>query len=143
MNLVDLFKKKKPVISFEIFPPKLDTPIESIFGTLEQFKELKPDFISLHTEPEEAQKTEPLRSHQKLKNEYGIESMAHLTCVGHSKEEIDALLTSMREHNLENILALRGDPPANQPDFDFSNNAFKYANELIAHVRNRTEMISA
>jgi len=42
-----------------------------------------------------------------LKNEYGIESMAHLTCVGHSKEEIDALLTSMREHNLENILALR------------------------------------
>ncbi|ABN51340.1 MAG TPA: methylenetetrahydrofolate reductase [NAD(P)H] [Hungateiclostridium thermocellum] len=135
MNLVDLFKKKKPVISFEIFPPKLDTPIESIFGTLEQFKELKPDFISVTYGAGGSAKDRTIEIASKIKNEYGIESMAHLTCVGHSKEEIDALLTSMREHNLENILALRGDPPANQPDFDFSNNAFKYANELIAHVR--------
>jgi len=64
MNLVDLFKKKKPVISFEIFPPKLDTPIESIFGTLEQFKELKPDFISVTYGAGGSAKTEPLRSHQ-------------------------------------------------------------------------------
>jgi len=92
MNLVDLFKKKKPVISFEIFPPKLDTPIESIFGTLEQFKELKPDFISVTYGAGGSAKDRTIEIASKIKNEYGIESMAHLTCVGHSKEEIDALL---------------------------------------------------
>ena len=72
---------------------------------------------------------------EKIKNEYKIESMAHFTCVGHSLEEIDMLLESMKNHSLENILALRGDPPIDQPDFDFSKNVFRYANELIRYIR--------
>jgi len=138
MNLADLFKKKKPVISFEIFPPKLDTPLESIYDTLEQFKELKPDFISVTYGAGGSAKDRTVEIASKIKNEYHIESMAHFTCVGHSKAEIDSLLENLHANNLENILALRGDPPANQPDFDFSKNVYKYASELIGHIRNKS-----
>lgn len=137
MRITELFKSKKPVISFEIFPPKLDTPLETIYESLEQFKVLNPDFISVTYGAGGSQKDRTIEIASKIKSEYGIESMAHFTCVGHSVEEIDALLDSMHEHNLENILALRGDPPANQPDFDFSKNVYKYACELISQIRRK------
>lgn len=137
MKIVELFKTKKPVISFEIFPPKLDTPVESIFDTLFKFKELNPDYISVTYGAGGSAKDRTIEIASKIKNEYSIESMAHLTCVGHSKEEIDKLLVSLHENNLENILALRGDPPIDQPDFDFSKNAFEYANELISYIRSK------
>lgn len=139
MKLVELFKTKKPVISFEIFPPKLDTPIESIFDTLDQFKNLAPDFISVTYGAGGSAKDRTIEIASKIKNEYSIESMAHFTCVGHSKEEIDKLLVSLHENNLENVLALRGDPPIDQPDFDFSKNAFEYANELISYIRSKND----
>ncbi|WP_010251458.1 methylenetetrahydrofolate reductase [NAD(P)H] [Acetivibrio cellulolyticus] len=143
MKIVELFKTKKPVISFEIFPPKLDTPIESIFDALEQFKALKPDYISVTYGAGGSAKDRTIEIASKIKNEYSIESMAHLTCVGHSKEEIDKLLVSLHENNLENILALRGDPPIGQPDFDFSKNVFEYANELISHIRSKNDFCIA
>ncbi|HPZ05532.1 MAG TPA: methylenetetrahydrofolate reductase, partial [Clostridiales bacterium] len=71
----------------------------------------------------------------RIKKLHNIESMAHFTCVGHTKEEIDNMLKAMHESGLENILALRGDPPADQPDFDFGRSAYKYAYELIQHIR--------
>ncbi|NLD50615.1 MAG: methylenetetrahydrofolate reductase [NAD(P)H], partial [Clostridiaceae bacterium] len=137
MKLIELFKKKKPVISFEIFPPKLDTPLESIYSTLEQFKELKPDFISVTYGAGGSAKDRTIEIASKIKNEYGIECMAHLTCVGHSENELDLMLSSLEDNKLENILALRGDPPVNQPDFDFSKNVYKYAYELIRHIRSK------
>ncbi|MFZ5990094.1 MAG: methylenetetrahydrofolate reductase [NAD(P)H] [Bacillota bacterium] len=143
MKLIELFKTKKPVISFEIFPPKLDTPLESIYNTLEQFKELKPDFISVTYGAGGSAKDRTIEIASKIKNEYDIESMAHFTCVGHSKEEIDTLLGALHGHNLQNVLALRGDPPANQPDFDFSKNVYRYASELIKHIREKNDFCIA
>jgi methylenetetrahydrofolate reductase (NADPH) len=143
MKLKSLFKTKKSVISFEIFPPKLDTPLESIFKTLEQFKELNPDFISITYGAGGSAKDRTIEIASKIKNEYGIESMAHFTCVGHSKEEIDRLIDSLHDHKLENILALRGDPPQNQPDFDFSKNVYKYASELIRHIKSKNDFCIA
>ncbi|MCX7748429.1 MAG: methylenetetrahydrofolate reductase [NAD(P)H] [Clostridia bacterium] len=137
MKLIELFNNKKPVISFEIFPPKLETPLESIFETLEQFKLLAPDFISVTYGAGGSKKDRTIQIASKIKNEYHIESMAHFTCVGHSKEEIDTLLASLSENKLQNILALRGDPPAGQPDFDFSKNVYPYASELIRHIRSK------
>ena len=139
MKILDLFKAKKPVISFEIFPPKLDTPVETIFDTLEQFKNLAPHFISVTYGAGGSAKDRTIEIASKIKNEYSIESMAHFTCVGHSKEEIDKLLVSLHDNNLENILALRGDPPIDQPDFDFSKNTFEYANELISYIRSKND----
>lgn len=121
----------------------MDTPIESIFDALEQFKALKPDYISVTYGAGGSAKDRTIEIASKIKNEYSIESMAHLTCVGHSKEEIDKLLVSLHENNLENILALRGDPPIGQPDFDFSKNVFEYANELISHIRSKNDFCIA
>lgn len=137
MRLIDLFNSNKPVISFEIFPPKVDTPLESIYETLEQFKELNPDFISVTYGAGGSGKSRTIEIASKIKRDYGIETMAHFTCVGHTQEEIDSMLDSLKENGLQNILALRGDPPVNQPDFDFSKNTYQYASELIRHIRSK------
>lgn len=137
MKLIELFNNKKPVVSFEIFPPKLDTPIDTIFDALEKFKALGPDYISVTYGAGGSQKDSTIEISSNIKNTYNIESMAHLTCVGHTVEEIDFIVDSLIKNNVKNILALRGDPPADQPDFDFSKNSFKYASELISHIRSR------
>jgi methylenetetrahydrofolate reductase (NADPH) len=135
MRIKELFKNKKPVIAFELFPPKPDVPLDTIYNHLEQFEALRPDYISVTYGAGGSQKGRTLEIAAKIKNIYHIESMAHFTCVGHTIEEIDNMLTSMHEIGLENILALRGDPPANQPDFDFSKNVYSYAYELVSHIR--------
>ena len=138
MKIIDLFSNKKPVVSFEIFPPKLDTPLDTIFDTLEKFKALGPDYISVTYGAGGSQKDRTIEISSNIKNSYNIESMAHLTCVGHTVEEIDFIVDSLIKNNVKNILALRGDPPADQPDFVFGKNGFKYASELISHIRQRT-----
>ena len=134
MKIVDIFKSKKPVVSFEIFPPRPDVPLEEVFNKLEGFKALKPDYISVTYGAGGSQKGRTIEIASKLKNEYSIEALAHFTCVGHSREEIDSMLDTLKAHNIENVLALRGDPPVNQPDFDFSKNAYQYAQELVEHI---------
>ena len=69
--------------------------------------------------------------------------MAHFTCVGHSVDEIDSMLLRMEEENLENLLALRGDPPVDNPDFDFSKNVFSHASQLIRHIRKQNDFCIA
>lgn len=135
MRIIDLFKNKKPVIAFELFPPKPGIPLDTIYDHLDQFEALKPDYISVTYGAGGSQKGRTLEIATRIKNMYHIESMAHFTCVGHTREEIDNMLASMHELGLENILALRGDPPAGQPDFDFNRNVYSYASELVNHVR--------
>lgn len=143
MKIIDKFKTKKPVISFELFPPKPDVPIDTLYDRLEQFKALKPDYISVTYGAGGSQKGRTLEIASKIKNEYHIECMAHLTCVGHTKKDIDNMIASMQEQGLENILALRGDPPAGQPDFDFHSGDFSYARELIEHIRKTSDFCIA
>ena len=135
MKISELFKNKKPVIAFELFPPKPDVPLDTIYEHLDQFEALKPDYISVTYGAGGSQKGRTLEIAARIKNLHHIESMAHFTCVGHTKEEIDYMLTAMHDIGLENILALRGDPPANQPEFDFSKNVYGYAYELVRHIR--------
>lgn len=138
MKIIDLYNAKKPIISFEV-SPRPDTPLEDVFEKLEQFKTMNPDYISVTYGAGGSQKGRTLEIASKLKNEYNIETMTHFTCVGHSKEEIDSMLDNMHSHNLENVLALRGDPPVNQPDFDFSKNVYQYAYELIQHIKAKND----
>lgn len=137
MKIIEMYKSKKPVISFEISPPRSDMPLESIFDTLKQLTDMKPDYISVTYGAGGSQKGRTIDIAAKIKNDYGIESMCHFTCVGHSKSDIDSMLDLLAEKKLENILALRGDPPVNDPGFDFSKNVYKHANELIGHINNR------
>lgn len=139
MKLSQLFRNKKQVLSFEIFPPKPEVPLENLFDSIPGFKALSPDYISVTYGAGGSSRGRTVEIASRLKNTYGIEAMAHLTCVGHSVEQIDQVLESLKHENIENILALRGDPPIDQPDFDFSKGAFRYANELIAHIRKAKE----
>lgn len=143
MKIKEIFNNKRPVIAFEIFPPKADVPIESIYDRLDRFEALKPDYISVTYGAGGSQKGRTLEIAAKIKNTHHIESMAHFTCIGHTKEEIDSMLQSMHELGLENILALRGDPPAGNPDFDLSRSSYRYAYELIRQIRQNNDFCVA
>lgn len=143
MKISDLFTKKRQTISFEIFPPKLTTPIETIYEKLGDFASMNPDFISVTYGAGGSKKGRTVEIASKIKREYNIESLAHFTCVGHTIEEINQSLKDMKKEGLENIFALRGDPPANQPGFDFSKGIFSHASELIKYIRQQNNFCIA
>ena len=131
-EIENLFEKKKPVISFEIFPPKKEAELNSIDETLRTLAELHPDFISVtFGAGGSGTNNRTVELAKKIKENYGIEPLVHLTCISHSREEIKALLQQMEEVGLKNVLALRGDINPNVPVKD----DFKYANELVSFIR--------
>ncbi len=134
MRIIEMFKQKKPVIAFEIFPPRPDVPLDTIYDHLEQFEALRPDYISVTYGAGGSRKGRTLEIAERIKK-HNIESMAHFTCIGHTRDEISNMLSAMHDSGLENILALRGDPPAAQPDFDPDRSVYRYAYELVQHVR--------
>lgn len=135
MRISELYNKNRKTLAFEIFPPKPQMPMDTLFSSIEGFKKLAPDYISVTYGAGGSQRGRTVEIASKLKNYYGIESMSHLTCVGHTVEEIDELLATMKKENISNILALRGDPPMDQPNYGFEKDHFKHANELIAHIK--------
>lgn len=139
MKISDLFKEKKTVLSLEVFPPKIDSPVETIFKTLDELKDIKPDYISVTYGAGGKAKDRTVEIASKIKNEYKIESLAHLTCISATKEEIEENLANMRKNNLENILALRGDFPED-PDFEFPDPLrYTYASDLIRELKENGE----
>jgi methylenetetrahydrofolate reductase (NADPH) len=135
MKLSQLYRQPGLVLSFEVFPPKPEAPLETVFETIRELRELKPSFISVTYGAGGSQKGRTVEIASRIKREFGLEAMAHLTCVGHTKADIDRILADLAENGVDNVLALRGDPPRNQPDFDFSKGEFKYATELVRHIR--------
>lgn len=134
MKINELFNTKELVFSFEIFPPKVTSPINTVYNTLEELKDLKPDFISVTYGAGGSltdNRTTELSS--LVKEKYGVESVAHLTCISSTKEEIDIILDDLKMKGVENILALRGDIPVGQDP----KGEFNYAYELISHIKNR------
>ena len=140
MKIRDLFQQKKTVMSLEIFPPKLDSPVEVIFDTLDALSGLSPDFISVTYGAGGKAKDRTLEIAAKIKNEYRIESVAHLTCISSTKEQIRDSFRTMKASGIENVLALRGDIPED-PDFDFPNPLqYEHASDLVAEARAETDL---
>ena len=131
MKAIELFEKK-PVLSFEVFPPKPDVPIESIYETLEALKDLRPDFISVtYGAGGSVPGASTAEICETIQNRHGIPSIAHLPCINETKESVLQKLDVFREKGVMNILALRGDRnPAVEPKNDF-----RYASDLIAFLR--------
>lgn len=131
MFIKDLYNKEKTVVSFEVFPPKkgLGT-IESITDKLEDFSKLKPDYISVTYGAGGSTSKNTCAIASKVKNELNIESLAHITCSSASEDDIDQVLTTLKNENVNNILALRGDFPNEN-----ENSPFKYASDLISYIR--------
>lgn len=121
--------KKRPTLSFEIFPPKNhEDDITSIYATISELSKLHPDFISVTYGANGSTSKNTCKIASTIKNQYGIEAVAHLTCINSSKEELIHILNELKENNIENILSLRGDYPKN---FDGElKDDFKYASEL-------------
>ncbi|MBU5311692.1 methylenetetrahydrofolate reductase [NAD(P)H] [Tissierella carlieri] len=110
MNIKQLFDKKNLVFSFEIFPPKPDYPIETVYDTIEELSVLNPDYISVtYGAGGSVNNNRTCQLSHLMKDRYNIESLAHLTCIGSSKEYMDCVLEELKEKGINNILALRGD----------------------------------
>jgi methylenetetrahydrofolate reductase (NADPH) len=132
MIISNLFKKKKPVISFEIFPPKKEAELQNIDATLQTLATLHPDFISVtFGAGGSSADNRTVKLAQKIKKDYGIEPLVHLTCISNSKEEIKEILGQMESAGLKNVLALRGDVNPNVPAKD----DFRYASELVSFIK--------
>lgn len=132
MIIETLFEKKKPVLSFEIFPPKKEAELQNIDTTLETLAKLHPDFISVtFGAGGSSANNKTVELAKKIKKDYGIEPLVHLTCLSHSREEIKAILNELQEAQLWNVLALRGDRNPDIPPKD----DFHYANELVEYIK--------
>ena len=131
MNTSEIFKNKT-TFSFEVFPPKKTSPIETIFNTLDELKNLKPDFISVTFGAGGSENSETTLSiANRIKTVCGVESVVHLPCINLTKEEATSLLTDFRAAGIENILALRGDKvEGKEPCKDFL-----HASDLIQFIK--------
>lgn len=137
MKIADLFKdNEKTVFSFEVFPPKKDSPIESVYSKMEELCALKPDFISVtYGAGGTVGHSRTCEIASKIKYDFGVESVAHLTCVNSTKEDIDINLADLKANGIENILALRGDYVEGvEPKHDF-----KYASDLCEYIEKTDE----
>jgi methylenetetrahydrofolate reductase (NADPH) len=135
MKIKALLEKVRPSFSFEFFPPKDSEGFEKLFATIGQLEPCQPTYVSVTFGAGGSTRTQTIDLVGRIKNEIGLESMAHLTCVGSSQEELRSVLDTLRGKGIQNILALRGDPPQGQEKFEKPENGFAYANELVEFIR--------
>lgn len=137
MKIPELFRSGKTVFSFEIFPPKKDGSIETVYNTLDGLSDLRPDFISVtFGAGGSAAGASTSEIAGLIKRKYNTESIAHLTCVNMTKDEIDRQIEEFREQGIENVLALRGDiNPEIPPKKDFL-----HASDLISYMKERSDL---
>jgi len=126
-----------PVISFEVFPPKSGRGMESLREVLPSLVALSPRFMTVTYGAMGTTRIRTVEIASMIHNEFELECACHLTCVGAHSDQIDAQLDHIHRHGIENIVALRGDPPRGQDSFQAVKGGFSYANELVEHIRSR------
>ncbi len=140
MRLSEIHQQKKNVLSFEIFPPKKDDELKNIDKTLEILCELKPDFISVtFGAGGSSNHNKTIQLAKKIKEEYQVEPVVHLTCLCYDKAEIDAFSKELAEEGIENVLALRGDRNPDVPE----KKDFIHASDLITYLKQTSDFCIA
>src|SRR5262245_26599129 len=137
MRICDCFGTGRPVFSFEFFPPKTDEGVRNLYATIQELAPLNPTFVSVTYGAGGSTQQLTVDLVTRIKKEIGIEAMAHLTCVGHSAGEIAGVLDRLEAAGIDNVLALRGDPPRGETQFVRPENGFGYAHELVRFIRSR------
>lgn len=137
MRIRDLLGTNGPVFSFEFFPPKTEAGERNLYQTIERLRELRPTFVSVTYGAGGSTRDKTLELVRRIKHDIGIEAMAHLTCVGADRDQIQAVLQRLAAAGIENVLALRGDPPRDQASFARPANGFGFAAELVQFIRER------
>lgn len=136
MRIRDLFERDSRVVSFEFFPPKTDEAVTQLFELVRgELQPLQPSFVSVTYGAGGSTRRKTLELVERIKKETGLETMAHLTCVGHSRDEIRETIDRLVEAGVENVLALRGDPPKGEANFQPAADGFQFGSELIAFIR--------
>jgi len=143
MRIRDCFHNGRPVFSFEFFPPKTEDGVRKLYATVEELAALKPSFVSVTYGAGGSTRELTVELVGRIKNQIGLEAMAHLTCVGHSAGEIAAILDRLEAAGIENVLPLRGDPPRGQTQFVRPEDGFGYAFELVRFIRSRYQFCLA
>lgn len=127
-------------LSFEIFPPKKEEDFEGAYAVLDALSKLNPAFISVTygAGGSKSKKTVEIASH--IRNKLGIRALAHITCVGSRREDIDAVTAQLKEAGIRDVLALRGDRPAYMSDEQYNAREFTHASDLIRYLRQTTDL---
>ncbi len=130
MKLTELFKQDRPMLSFEVFPPKTDSSWESVSQAVQKIAGLKPSYMSVTYGAGGGTSRYTVDIAKKIKREYGVNALAHLTCVSSDRQTVQDRLEDLRTAGIENILALRGDRPQN-----YVPGEYRYAGELIEDIK--------
>ena len=126
----DFIETKRPTLTFEIFPPKGQSGLDSIFSTVDALASLAPDLISVTYGAGGTSRDNTVEIASEIQNSYNIPAVAHLTCVGCTREQMGSILTRLKDKGIKNILALRGDLSEESTTSDF-----KYASDLISFIK--------
>lgn len=139
----ELLNTQKGSLSFEVFPPKKEEEFESAYNVLNQLSALHPDFISVTygAGGSRSKKTIDIASY--IQNTLHIPALAHITCVGNTKADIDTVIGELQEAGLSNVLALRGDRPSYMSDEQYEAREFSHANDLITYLKTTTDLTIA
>ena len=135
MKVREIFDRGERAISFEFFPPKTDKGMESLYTTVEDLRGCRPSYVSVTYGAGGSTRDRTLDLVARIKKELGMETVAHLTCVGSSRDDIKRVLDRLVAAGVENILALRGDPPKGQEHFVKAEDGFGHVAELVAFIR--------
>jgi methylenetetrahydrofolate reductase (NADPH) len=135
MKIRNRLNPSNPCFSFEFFPPKTDEGTANLLKTLEDLAPLEPGFVSVTYGAGGSTRDRTVELVTRIKRETGIEAMAHLTCVGHTRDELREVLRRLADAKIENVLALRGDPPQGQKEFVPVPGGLNNAAELVRFIR--------
>jgi len=132
-----------PAFSFEFFPPKDAEGVERLFETIAELRPYEPTYVSVTYGAAGSTQRLTVELVRRIKHEVGIEAMAHLTCVGATREDLAGVLDELRAGGIENVIALRGDPPRGETVFKKTEGGFANASELVALIRARYDLCVA
>ena len=135
MKLTELLSQRTPSISFEVFPPKTQSSYDTVKHATEEIAKLKPSFMSVTYGAGGGTSKYTLDIAKNIKEEYGVPSIAHLTCVSSTKQTVKERISDIKNAGIENIMALRGDIPKDKEDADRSSWDYRYASDLITELR--------
>jgi methylenetetrahydrofolate reductase (NADPH) len=136
VRIGDLYGQGRPVFSFEFFPPRTDAAAEDLLATAHDLKKaVAPDFVSVTYGAGGSTRARTLECVTRIQNQLGVTSMAHLACLGHTCEEIHEIVKGLIQDGIENVLALRGDPPKDPSARPPCDGHFAHATDLIGFLR--------
>jgi methylenetetrahydrofolate reductase (NADPH) len=136
MRIDEILLANGPVFSFEFFPPKTEAGEHNLYTALTELRSLDPSFVSVTYGAGGSTREKTIEIVKRIREEYGLEAMAHFTCVGATVPELRATLDEMEHAGIDNVLALRGDPPAGQEAWTKTDGGLEYSHELVELIGN-------